>query len=271
MTMMSDAAEHRILTWRVRSATWPAELAATYRAGSYDGVRLRLDSGVRLPDLEGLGELDGLRFMEVDGSVADDTAAFGLPQLRELRLLTRCRRPVPDITAALLTDLRMDDRPGKDRLCALAGLRDLVVWQWTEPDLRSLGGLRSLHRLCLEGAGRTISLTGIEGCAELTEVVLDLLRPDSLRALSALHRLRRIRIAGTPGVPADTDLDLAELAGLAELQELTLTFGAVRSAGPLLRMPGLESLRLRGTRIADGDHWPLSTLGHRIKVGRPED
>ncbi|WP_374969505.1 hypothetical protein [Terrabacter sp. BE26] len=63
-------------------------------------------------------------------------------------------------------------------------------------------------------------------------------------------------------------LDLADLAGMAELHDLRIIDGgAVKSTQPLPELPNLSWLRLNGTRIVDGDTAPLALLaGKGVRV-----
>jgi hypothetical protein len=55
-----------------------------YVAGGHDGVNLRVARNARLPDLEFLRDLPGLRYVEITGPVGDDTAALLIPGIREV-------------------------------------------------------------------------------------------------------------------------------------------------------------------------------------------
>jgi hypothetical protein len=94
----------------------------------------------------------------------------------------------------------------------------------------------------------------------------------SLEPLSHLLSLRRLWLIGDPGTGSDAVLDLSQIAGLQQLEELRLAFsGSVSSVRPLLGMPRLHDIRLRGTGIADGDASPLETLAAAATVVFPKD
>ncbi|MEQ7011347.1 hypothetical protein ABN028_34795, partial [Actinopolymorpha sp. B17G11] len=73
---------------------------SAYVAGGHDGIYLRVARSAKLRDLDFLRDLSGLRYVEVLGPVVDDTAALLIPGVREVCLLTRCKKPLPDLTGS---------------------------------------------------------------------------------------------------------------------------------------------------------------------------
>ena len=74
------------------------------------------------------------------------------------------------------------------------------------------------------------------------------------------------------GIAGDLVLDLSHLAGLHQLEELRITYaGAVQSVRPLLDLPSLRDVRLRGTRILDPDETPLERLRETAEVLGPDE
>jgi hypothetical protein len=250
--------DFQVLSVEVETPSWFDDVAAAYAKGGYDGVYLKIGRGVRLRGLAELQALPNLRYLEVLGSVKDDTAAFGLPALQELVLTTRCKVAVPDTPASGLEDVGIDDRPGKENLARLPGLRSLAVWLLRDPDLGFLRRAHRLERLHIEGTGQRLSLEGIEMCTPLEDVEILEVLVDGLRPLSGLSDLRRLWLIGMPDAAGDPALlDLEDLTALHQLEELRITYsGAVRSVQPLTKMPALRDIRLRGTRIADSNEAP---------------
>ncbi|MFI7511201.1 hypothetical protein ACIBSS_30745 [Micromonospora aurantiaca] len=246
------------------------EIAEELSQGSYTGIHIRIPKGSRLRNLEGINALRGLRYLEVTGRVDDDTAAFGVDALEELVLATRCRVAIPAIAAPKLQRLGVDDRPGKENIAPLPRLRSLFVWLFKGGDLCFLEGLRNLVELRLEGGPGDVSLRGIEGCSSLEEVEIVGMRVASLQPLASLSQLRRCWLIGSPKFKSEEILDLEDLSNLTQLEELRLTFaGSVRTVDPVRAMASLREIRLRGTRIADGDPSPLIDFANHGTVVFP--
>jgi hypothetical protein len=67
-------------------------------------------------------------------------------------------------------------------------------------------------------------------------------------------------------------LDLSDLTRLKGLKELRLVYaGAIHSLRPLLDLPALRDVRLRGTEITDGDLSPLSSVSARANAVRLDE
>src|SRR5262249_7761477 len=129
----------------------PACTRQKYVAGGYEGVVYQFRAPVSYADLTFLSELPGLRYVEIDGKVADDTAVFGLAELEEAVLIVRCPRPLPKIGANGMSRLVLfGDRPGLERISKLSELHDLTVWGWKGQDLSFLRGCKSLTKLKIE-------------------------------------------------------------------------------------------------------------------------
>jgi hypothetical protein len=236
-----------------------------------DGVYLRVERGAGLDDVEFLADFPSLRYVEISGRVEDDTASFGLPGLEELILLTRCQVPIPASTSALAR-IGFDDRPGKDALSAITGLRELSMWLWDGPDFTFLGRQPQLSRLTVEGKRSVYSLSGLELCDALVDVELKEMRAESLRPIRGLTKLRRLWLLGNRQAGGSPNvLDLADLPG-SDLEELRLIYGgAVGSVRPLTALGKLRDVRLRGTTVADADLTPLTELADRAIVVGPDD
>jgi hypothetical protein len=251
---------------------WSDDARLRFEDGRYDGVFYRFRSPTKHSDLAFLNDLSGLKYVEIDGPVRDDTSVFGLPLLEEAVLLTRCRRPIPAIKTYNLRVVGFDDRPGKENLAASPMLEDVGIAGWKGPDLSFVSGMRSLRSLKLEGEGQVASLSGIENCAELENLEIVNARVDNLAPLGGLLQLKLLHLIGSPNIDIDPVLDLADLEQLASLQELVVSYaGAVKSFEPLVRHRQLREVRLRGTFVIDGDHLPLGRLPADVTLVGPED
>lgn len=263
-------ADYNTLIWDVQGSIEFDGLLRSFIEGRCDGIYLRVQRGVEIDDLDFLAELPDLKYVEVNGAVRDDSRAFSLPDVVELILLTRSRIPVPETVSDALESLGVDDRPGTLDLSGLARLRALTLWSFARPDLRFLSGAPNLEWLKLEGLGSAVDLRGIEGCRSLVEAELLELQVESLEPLRSLQNVVRLWLIGPQERQTSEPLSLADLSGLRALRELRIiNSGAVQTAEPLLAMPALQDVRLRGTRVLDGSVEALQALSQRARVVGP--
>ena len=108
--------DYNVLSVDVDGVIDTLSIHTAYVAGGHDGVYLRVARSGRLRDLEFLRDLPGLRYVEVLGPVVDDTAALLIPGVREVCLLTRCKKPLPDLSGSTVATPPVR--------CVAAGLRD---------------------------------------------------------------------------------------------------------------------------------------------------
>jgi hypothetical protein len=272
-------ADYKVLWWMPREhpfahgvGAWSVAASRAYFDGGFDGVFYRFRSPVRHADLAFLRELTGLRYVEIDGVVRDDTVVFGLDVLEQAVLLTKCRKPIPALAPSRMQALGIDDRPGKEQLSALPHLTDLGLTLWAGRDLRFASGMAALRHLKIEGKRQVVSLDGIEECANLETLELIDCRVESLMPLRRLQGLRRLQLVGSPAIDMNVTLDLAEIAKLHQLAEVVITYaGSALSFGPLIGLPQLHEVRLRGTIPLDGDLSPLDQLRKGAIVVGPYD
>ncbi|WP_405639048.1 hypothetical protein [Streptomyces sp. NBC_00019] len=265
-------ADFNTLIWDVQGSVEFDDLLRSFIEGRCDGIYLRVQRGVELDHLDFLTELPGLKYVEVNGAVRDDSRAFSLPDVVELVLLTRSRTPVPVTSSDTLESLGVDDRPGVLDLSGLTRLRALTLWSFTRPDLRFLSGVPNLEWLKLEGLGSAVDLRGMESCRSLIEAELLELQVESLEPLRPLQDLLRLWLIGPRETQISEPLSLADLSGLSALRELRIiNSGAVQTAEPLLGMPALEDVRLRGTRVLDESLEALQALSQRARVVGPDE
>jgi hypothetical protein len=263
--------DYRVMTWKSYDTAWAQgdgkwsdAARQRYTDGGYDGVFYQFRLPVRHADLAFLHELPGLRFVEIDGRVADDTAVFGLGGLEEAILIHQCSLPIPEIAAVGMKRLCVfGNRRGLERVSELRKLHDLTVFGWKGEDLGFLAGCKSLKRLKIEAMRQLVSLAGLEGCRKLEAIELWDARAVSLTPLAELRGLKRLALIGDYRMERNCLLDLSDIETLGELEALTITFAgsdALTSLEPLTRMPRLREVRLRGTYVLDGDLSPLSGL-----------
>jgi hypothetical protein len=267
--------DYRVMWWLGNEdGLWTEVANQKYVDGSFDGIFYRLAPSVRHRNLEFLGDLPGLRYIEIVGKVEDDTSAFLFPELEELALATKSRRSIPEWFPAqkTLKRLLINHRPGIDAIREMSMLRALTIYLWVGPDLGFLGPKPSLEELVVEGTRNLASLVGVESCHNLVEVEMSDIRVNSLAPLRNLRELRRIWLLGSRRIRDQSRLDLSDLEQLANLEELRLTEGGmVRSLRPLLALPRLRDVRLRGTTVEDGDLSPLEQLRSTTRVVGPDE
>ncbi|WP_406132511.1 hypothetical protein [Streptomyces zaomyceticus] len=264
--------DYNTLIWDVRRDVDFDGMLSAYSEGNCDGIYLRLQSGVELDHLDFLAGLPGVRYVEVNGSVRDDSRAFKLPGVVELVLLTRSQAPVPVELGDSLRSLAVDDRPGVLGSAGFARLRALTLWSFGRPDFRFLTDASNLEYLKVEGLGHMVDLGGMESCCALRELELLEIRVEDLAPLRSLRELMRLWIIGSRrSGDSSGPLCLADLSGLRVLRELRITnSGAVESVESLLELPALTDVRLRGTRVLDGTGEALQTLSERARVVGPD-
>lgn len=255
----SVRSDFRVLSHGPADGPWDLpQLQQRFAEGGFNGLNVRFIHPATFKNLDFLLGLGGLQYLEVTGRIRNDVAAFEVPELRELSLATRSPRPIPGFESASLTRLGIDDRDGKDHIAALKNLQELAIWLWKGQNLAFLHDAElPLRKLHLEGKKQVATLDGIAGCRNLAKVQAREARIKSLEPLSGLTALRSVRIL--PGsTKGEACLDLSDLTRLQGLEELHLVYaGAVRSLRPLLALPALRDVRLRGTEILDGDLSPL--------------
>jgi hypothetical protein len=264
--------DYEVLSMQIDDSFKSEDLYRAYKAGRYNGINLRTTGSSRLRSLDFLESLPHLRYVEVTGGVANDARVFEIQGLQELVLLTRCQVPIPDGSASSLKSVGVDHRPGLGNLSRLPSLERLQVWNFKGADLTELSKSSILSRLKIEGIRQDVSLRGLETCDALSDLELVGMRIESLGPLRHLSRLTRLWLLGDSSFVPHQPLALEDLAKIKCLEELRLTYqGAVTSVAPLLNLPLLRDVRLRGTSVADGDLEPLTALANRAAVIGPAD
>lgn len=266
--------DFRVLSHGPADGPWDLpQLQQRFAEGGFNGLNIRFIHPAAFKSLDFLLGMEGLQYLEVNGRIRNDLAAFELPELRELTLATRSPRPIPGFASSSLTRLGIDDRDGKDHIATLERLQELAIWLWKGPDLTFLDDVElPLRKLRLEGKKQLAALDGIAGCRNLAEVEVREARIESLEPLSGLTDLRSLRILSGYRAKGETCLDLSDLTSLKGLEVLNVCdAGAIRSLRPLRDLPALRDVRLGGTEILDGDLSPFSSLSAHATVVGPDE
>ncbi|WP_285685726.1 hypothetical protein [Actinoplanes sp. NBRC 103695] len=265
-------ADYDVLKREIGSSQDFADLQGVFIDGGHNGVYIRVPRGLELDDVDFLERLPGLKYVEVDGAVRDDSRAFSLPEVEELTLLTGSQVPFRASASDTLTSLGIDDRPGVLDLSAYTGLQNLTVWSFARKELDFLSGAPHLRWLKVEGMGQAVNLEGIGKCRSLLEVELLEIHAESLAPLRSVRDLLRLWIIGPAKPQGSSNLDLGELSGMRSLRELRITnSGAVYSVEPLLGLSDLQDVRLRGTRVLEPSAEVLQRLSRRARVVGPDE
>lgn len=264
--------DYNVLTWEVGHDSPIDDLRERFIDGGHDGVYIRVPRGLELEYLDFLTQLPGLKYVEVNGSVLDDSHAFSLPVVEELVLLTRSQAPVRAPMSESLVSLGVDDRPGALFFSGLTRIQRLTVWSFAREEFGFLTGIPTLEKLKVEGLGQVVDLSGIESCRSLVDVELLGIRVKGLAPLRNLKSLHRLWLIGPSGAGAATTLNLDEISEMRFLNELRITnSGSVQSVEPLLGMPELKDIRLRGTMILDPNSDALQLLSRSARVVGPSE
>ncbi|MER5184755.1 hypothetical protein ABT009_41800 [Streptomyces sp. NPDC002896] len=265
-------ADYSVLNWRAEGSIDDRELVRQYQSGEFNGLFLRVSGNARLGSLDFLSSLPELKYLEIEGRVADDSQAFKISGLRELVLLTRGQVAIPAVQNPSLTVLAVDDRAGAIDLAGFPALTGLTLWSSGRNDLGFLGSAPWISSFKLEGVGQILDLRGLENCAKLDDLEILEARIESLAPLQGLQDLRRCWLIGGGESIQPEPLDFSAVSDLNNLEELRVTYGGeARSVAPLLNMGSLRDLRLRGTRIVAGDSDLLSEFPDSVRIVGPEE
>lgn len=258
------------LVCTIESAAELDGLKREFESAGYELLWLRVRPPAKLRDLSFLHDIQGIRELDVQGSVQDDTHAFRIQGLRSLALLTRCHRPIPAVDFGGLTELALDNRPGLEHLQDIHRLETLRIFGWPGTSFAFLGTQSNLSTLRVEGRRQVSSLEGLDSCPGLEDVELLDMRVSGLAPLAAAQQLRKLWILGHDTNSEHVTLDLAHLADLQHLAELRITqCGRVRSLRPVATFTSLTDFRIRDTEVLDGDLTPLTQLAAHARVVGP--
>ncbi|MFI7067414.1 hypothetical protein ACIBL3_40920 [Kribbella sp. NPDC050124] len=258
--------EYRVLQWSGGfDGDWAAGGVDRYREGEFDGLSLYSGGGWTPGDLEFLGELPGLRYLDVNARVSKDLAAFQLDGLEALTLVTGSRRAVPDVVQSSLRTLCLTDRPG----IAVAGiwpaLERLRLGGWRGSDLEFLRGAERLSSVQLEGRRQKGGLAGIETCRSLVEFTSINYSIEDSAPMRELQKLREVKLMAAPPTHPHRRISGADLAA-ATLEKIWISNAdRLEDIDVLSALPRLRNLRLVHCHLTAEDTRALAALT-RTKV-----
>jgi len=260
-------ADYRVLQWSGPfDGPWSDAAEKRYREGEFDGLILSPSSTWTPSDLDFLLRLPGLRLFSLQAKVKNDLAAFAVPSLEELALVTGSRLGVRDVVQPRLRDLVLTDRPGIKVSLHWPRLESFKLGMWRGTDLQMLDGATRLRRFHVEGRRQAGSLTGVESCDSLESlqtVGYSIKDTAPLRGLKSLSELRMM--AAHPTGPHGI-IDISDLSR-SRLTRLWISNAAsIRQLQMLADFPSLREVRLIDCRLLAADWQFLDILSARVKV-----
>jgi len=219
-----------------------------------------------MPDLEFLHTLAGLRALRVQARVKDDRSAFLIPSLEELSLVTGSRVRIPDAVQPSLRNLVMAYRPAIELVSRWPQLQSFRLGMWRSTDLQMLSGARKLVRFYAEGRRQKGSLSGIEECSSIEQLIIVNCSISSTAPLCELSMLSELRLMAAPPASSHENIDLSDLTD-SRLRKLCISNASeLRHIEVLLEIPYLRDVRLIGSQLKDVDRRVLDLLTTRARV-----
>lgn len=217
-------------------------------------------------DLEFLHRLPGLRFLSVYARVKNDIAAFTIPTLEDLTLVTGSRLRVPEEVQPVVKHLVLTDRPGINISMHWPVLESFSLGSWRGTDLHLLNDASRLRHLDVEGRRQAGTLEGVETCASLEELITVDYPIKDTAPLRGLRSLREIRLlAARPTAPHGI-INISDLSG-SRLTKLWLSNAAnIRHLDALANISSLREVRLIDCRLTSADRQFLDSMASRVKV-----
>lgn len=231
-------------------------------------------------DLEHLGRLKNLRYLDISQTMISDAGLVHIEGLMQLKTLDFHLTQVTDIGLKHLIQLnelknlnlsntQITDT-GLESIGLLTKLKDLdLSWtQITGVGLKHFIALSHLQKLCLShtkiaGAG----LEQLKGLEELQILYLSgtQIGDEGLQYIKGLDHLIKLNLDQTP----ITDAGLKYLSGLTQLTQLNLAKTQISDDG-LIRLEGLKQLKginLEKTRVTQSGVSRLVSKLHDVMIG----
>ena len=203
-----------------------------------------------IQDVTGLHFAINLRHLRLDGNeVSDISPLASLINLRDLRLHDN---PLSDISPVRglinLTRLEFDESSVSD-ISPVRGLTNLTYLEFDRTLVSDISPVRDLTNLTyLEFHGSLVSdLSPIMGLINLERITFDGYQVSDLSPISRLVNLKRIHLGDFDGLP----FDLSVLAGLTNLEEISMHDADISDLTPLAGLTRLRELFMANSGISD--------------------
>jgi len=117
-----------------------------------------------------------------------------------------------------------------------------------------------------------MSLSGLEGCPEVTLLDLWEVNPESLSPIQPIRNLVKLQVKGEKAASSWPAVDIDAVRGMNRLEWLfLLDLGSQRSLIPIRSVPHLKGVKLAGCVIEDGHLSPLVDLPADVHITPPDD
>jgi len=218
------------------------------------------------PDLEFLNRLPGLRFFSVLARIKNDTAAFTVPTLEDLALVTGSRLSVPAGIQPLIRNLILTDRPGINVSTHWPVLESFKLGTWRGTDLQFLRDASHLRSFHVEGRRHAGSLEGVESCESLEELSTVNYSIKDTEPLRNLRSLRELRLMAARPTASHGIIDISDLTE-ARIARLWISNAQnIQQLAALARISSLRELRLIDCRLTSEDQRLLDSLAPKVNV-----
>ena len=216
-----------------------------------EGLGTRFEAADRnIQDLTGLQFAINLRYLQLDGNeISDLSPLASLINLRDLRLHDN---PLSDISPVRglinLTRLEFDESSVSD-ISPVRSLTNLTYLEFDRTLVSDISPVRGLTNLTyLEFHGALVSdLSPITELTNLKQLTFEVRHVSDLSPISRLGNLKRIHFGDLDGLP----FNLSFLAGLTNLEEISMHDGDRLDLTPLAGLTRLRELFITSSEISD--------------------
>lgn len=260
-------ADYRVLQWSGSfDGPWSEAAEKRYREGGFDGLILTPSSTWTPQDLEFLLRLPGLRLFSLQAKVKNDIAAFAVPSLEELALVTGSRLSISEVVQPRLRELVLTDRPGINVSMHWPALESFKLGTWRGTNLQLLDGATRLRRFHVEGRRQAGTLAGVESCESLEALQTVNYSIKDTAPLRGLRSLTELRMMAAHPTASHGIIDISDLSGSRLIKLWISNAASIRQLPVLADLPSLREVRLIDCRLTAADRQFLDILAARARV-----
>jgi len=261
------SADYRIMQWHsAMDGPWSPEATRSFQQGGFDGLVVIPNADWTPQDLSFLADLEGLRSFSFTGKLRNDLAAFAVPTLEDLTLVTGSKLAVPEVAQARLSRLCLTDRPGITLYQHWPNLEWLRVGVWKATNLSMLEKAARLKHLHLEGRRQQGALDGIEDCVAIESLTIINYSVRDTAPLLGLNMLTEVKLLAAKPTAPHNPLDLAKITSQRLAKLWISNASEVLNLGALASHTALRELRLIGCQLSEADMRTLSSFPRQINV-----